>query len=270
MDDKTNILIIDDEINIINALNRVLNKFDYNIISTTRPEEGIEIINSLDLDMVICDFNMPNITGVEVLKHSKQVQPSAIRILITGYYDVNIAVSAINEGNVYHYISKPWKNEEVITIIQNALKQKQEENQESNMYKYMNDSHTYLTEMADLLEESNKKSKPSNNRFPVFEDETIILINSKDILYMTSQEGSVHIFTANGKYLSNDSLTTWENKLDKDQFFRSHRSYIVGIEKIEKISPWFNGSYNLKLVDLDDNIPVSRGNVKVLKDIFGI
>lgn len=270
MEKRMKILIIDDEINIINALKRVLIKFDYEIISTTNPEEGFEIIDSLDLDMVICDYNMPNINGIDLLKYSKEVRPGAIRILITGYYDADIAISAINEGNVFHYISKPWKNEEVIAIIQDGLKKRQEEVDQSNIYKYVNESYTYLSQMANIIEKSTKNKSDSASKFPVFEDETIVLINSKDILYMTSQEGNVFVYTDKGKYSSNDSLSTWESKLDSEKFFRSHRSYIVNIEKIEKISPWFNGSYNLKLANCKDNIPVSRSNAKVLKDIFGI
>ena len=270
MMENMKILIVDDEINIINALKRVLNRYSYQIISTTKPEHGIEIIDSTDLDMVICDFNMPNINGIELLKHSKEVRPGAIRILITGYYDVDIAVSAINEGNVYHYITKPWKNEEVVTIIQKGLMKRQEELKQNNIYKFVNESQSRILEMEEKLEQSNKANRASNKRFPVFEDETIVLINSKDILYLTSQEGNVHIYTEKNKYLSNESLSTWEAKLEDEDFFRSHRSYIVNIEKIEKISPWFNGSYNLKLINCDDNIPVSRANAKVLKDIFGI
>ena len=217
--------------------------------------------------MIICDYNMPNLNGIDVLKYSKLIQPDAVRILITGYNDANIAISAINEGDVYYYISKPWKNDEVINIIEKGLKKRQEEMEQTNLYKYMTDSRNYFNEMADRFE----STQNTNIKFSVYDDDdNIILINSKDILYMTSLEGKLHIFTTNGKFLSQDSLSIWEEKLRKGQFFRSHRSYIVNCEKIEKLIPWFNGTYNLKLLDCAETIPVSRGKIKDLKEMLGI
>lgn len=267
MSENIKILIIDDEIKIINVLKRILQKSNYEVLSTTESNEAITIIDNTKIDMIICDYNMPNLNGIDVLKYSKQTQPDAVRILITGYSDANIAIAAINEGDVYYYISKPWKNDEVIKIIENGLKKKQEKKDQTNLYKYMTDSRNYFDEMADRFE----STKNTNTKFSVYdEDDNIILINTNDILYMTSLEGKVHIFTINGSFLSQDSLSIWENKLRKDQFFRSHRSYIVNSEKIEKLTPWFNGTYNLKLVDCDESIPVSRGKVKDLKEMFGI
>ncbi|HOJ79322.1 MAG TPA: LytTR family DNA-binding domain-containing protein, partial [Clostridiales bacterium] len=101
-------------------------------------------------------------------------------------------------------------------------------------------------------------------------NEDIYLIYKRDILYITAAAGEVLVTTLQGTYRSRESLNSWIKKLDSGDFFRCHRSYIVNIEKIEKISPWFNGAYNLKLKDCRDIIPVSRENMKTLKDIFGI
>ncbi len=270
MSDKTAILIVDDEAHIINALKRVFHKMNYEILSTTAPEEAINIMDDTKLDIVICDYNMPNINGIDVLKHAKNVSPDAVRILMTGHSDVNTAISAINEGSVFYYISKPWKNEEVISVIHNALRKKRSRNEQNDLFRYINESQNYLAEMSNKLKSLDRKDEYKNIKVPVLEDENILLIDSEDILYLTANEGDVLIFTKNGEYRSRESLNIWSEKFSDKRFFRCHRSYLVNLDKIEKISPWFNGSYNIKFKNSKDNIPVSRSNMKGLKDLLGI
>lgn len=270
MSDKTVVLIIDDEIHIINALKRVLHRTDYELIASTQPEEAINILDSTKCDIIICDYNMPIISGIDVLKHARKVMPNAVRILMTGCSDANIAISAINEGSVFYYISKPWKNEEVISVIQNAFEKKRKQKERNDLYHYLNDSRSYLAEVADKLKAVDKMNEPKDTKFPVLEDDNILLINSSDILYLTATEGDVIIFTKSGEYRSHDSLNLWSKRLGESRFFRCHRSYIVNIENIEKISPWFNGTYNINLRNCKFNIPVSRVNMKALRKLFGI
>jgi two-component system response regulator LytT len=246
MTNKTVILIVDDEIQIINALRRLFHKMNYEIIEAATPENALSIINNTKLHVVICDYNMPNINGIDVLKHSKKVLPDAVRILMTGYCDIKIAISAINEGSVFYYISKPWKNEEVVSVIQSAL---------------------------DTLEKKQNlnKQKMTNNlkKVAVLEDDNILLLNREDIFYLAADGGDVLIFANGEEYKSQESLNMWSGKLSENRFFRCHRSFIVNLEKIEKIFPWFNGTY-IKLKNCKDNIPVSRGNVRELKELLGI
>lgn len=250
MSDKMVILIVDDEIQIINALKRIFRKMDYEILAATMPEDAIHVINNKKLDIIICDYNMPNINGIDVLKHAKKVLPDVVRILMTGYCDVNIAISAINEGSVFYYISKPWKNEEVISVIQNALgalEKKRRQNDQNDLYRYINESQNYLAEVSNKLKSMDKKDEFKNLKVSVIEDENILLINSEDILYLAADEGDVLIFANGGEYRSHESLNIWSEKLDKNKFFRCHRSCLINLEKIEKITPWFNGTYNIKL-----------------------
>ncbi|KAB3525943.1 LytTR family transcriptional regulator [Alkaliphilus serpentinus] len=105
-------------------------------------------------------------------------------------------------------------------------------------------------------------------KYPVRDDENIILIDPSEIIYLMAMEGDVFVITEMGKYKSTDSLNSWENNLDKDHFFRCHRGYIVNIERVEKIVPWFNSAYNLKLKEGKESIPVSRGAMKRLKKLL--
>lgn len=260
MGEKTKILIIDDENKIINAFKRIFLKSAYDILSTTSPIQGRHIIDNTRIDMIISDYNMPDLNGIDLLKHAKEVQPNAVRILMTGLNDVNIAISAINEGDVYYYLTKPWKNEEVLRVVEEALAKKHGDKDQTNLYNYL----------ADRLEARPSMSKDIRAKLSVYEGENIVLLDIQDILYITSFDGNVYVLSTEGKYESNNSLNAWEEKLVRGQFFRCHRSYIVNLDKIEKIIPWFNGTYNLKLVGSEEKIPVSRSNVKALKDIFGI
>lgn len=250
MNDQINILLIDDEQNIINSLKRILNKNEYIIYSANNSENAIEIINNYKLDIIICDYNMPNLTGIEILKHAKKILPNAIRMLITGYADLNVTISAINEVGIYYYITKPWKNDEVIDIVEKAIEEK--------------------INSIDLLQ-INKNLRSHKTRslssFPVTDDEDIILVKNKDICFLYALDGNVSIVTDGKKFKSTDSLNAWENKLG-DNFIRCHRSYIVNMDKIEKISPWFNGAYNIKLQKLNETVPVSRGYMKKIREIL--
>lgn len=284
--DTINILIVDDDQKVINALKRILNKNEYILYSTTESEKAIVIMNRYKLDIIICDYNMPVLSGIEVLKQSKNIFPYAIRILITGQCDINIPISAINEVGIYYYISKPWVNEEVLTVIEKATYEKLEHEKKVELYEILNNSRDYLFQTASMLKKATELDqpalpiKPRNNNFkqeiktfsifPILEDEDIVLIKSSEIYYLYASEGNVIIVTEKEKYKSTDSLNTWEKKLDETNFFRCHRGYIVNIDKIDKISPWFNGAYNLKLKKLADTIPVSRIYMKKLRDIFKI
>ncbi|MGD9567269.1 MAG: LytR/AlgR family response regulator transcription factor [Sedimentibacter sp.] len=277
--DNTNILIIDDDQNIINALKRILNKNEYIIYSANKSERAIDIIKNHDIDILLCDYNMPDMSGIEILKYAKDILPNAIRILITGNFDLNITISAINEVGIYYYISKPWKNEEVISIIEKAVNEKRIQEKKAELYEILNDSKDYLVQTASMLNsvssmENNipikfKNSNIQNNKkIHVYEDENIVLINLSEIYYISATEGSVVIVTEKGKYKSPETLNSWGKKLGENYFFRTHRGYIVNIDKIDKISPWFNGAYNIKFKKLNETIPVSRGYMKKFREIL--
>lgn len=270
MSDKAVILIIDDDIHIIDALKRLLHEINYTIIAVTTPEDAMCIMNSTKLDVVISDYSMPNISGIDVLKYAKKVQPDTARILMTGYCDLNIAISAINEGSVFYYIAKPWRNDEVISVIHDALESIRSRNSRNDLYRYINESQNYMAQMYTKLDSMDKIDGYKNLRVSVLEDENVILINREDILFLTANEGYVFIYANGREYRSHEPLNIWGKKLGSSRFFRCHRSYIINLEKIEKISPWFNGTYNIKLMNYKDNIPVSRENMKVLRELLSL
>jgi response regulator RpfG family c-di-GMP phosphodiesterase len=121
------ILIVDDEKNELNALAltlRFANQFKSDIKKIDDPEVALEELHRGEFDLVLSDFNMPHMNGVEFLNQVKILNPDAIRLLITATPDYEIAKEAINKAEIDNFIEKPWYNEELREIIYNNLKKK--------------------------------------------------------------------------------------------------------------------------------------------------
>ncbi|MCI0514917.1 PAS domain S-box protein [candidate division KSB1 bacterium] len=101
------ILIVDDEEEIVKSLFELL-KSDYVVYTALSGEAGLKIVTSTELHVVIADQRMPGMSGTEFLTHVKELAPTTIRILLTGYADVDAIIQAINEGQIYKYVAKPW------------------------------------------------------------------------------------------------------------------------------------------------------------------
>ncbi len=131
MTSKQQILIVDDEINILRAIKRLLIEYNFEIFTTTSSEEALEIIRTHSIDLIISDQRMPEISGIELLLEVKVISPATIRILMSGYTDLDVFIAAINNGSIFYFITKPWVNEEMIEVIIKALntKRKQDEQQ---------------------------------------------------------------------------------------------------------------------------------------------
>src|SRR5690554_2910712 len=112
MKDKIKVLYIDDEDNNLNSFRAGLRK-DFNIVTAVDPIEGLETAKKTDFQVVIADQRMPGMTGVEFFEELVKIKPEPIRILLTGYSDITSAVNAINIGEVYRFIDKPWNIEQV-------------------------------------------------------------------------------------------------------------------------------------------------------------
>ena len=96
------------------------------------------------------------------------------------------------------------------------------------------------------------------------------MIDIPDIIYLSAESGHVSVVTGKGRYISHDPLNTWEKNLERYNFFRCHRSYVINVDHITRISPWINGAYIITLRDLDESIPVSRNRMKYLKRIISL
>ena len=118
------LLFVDDEPGILSALRRLFRPHGYRILIAESGEQGLAILEENEVDLVISDMRMPVMDGAAFLKQVRQRWPDITRILLTGYADITSTVSAINEGEIYRYIAKPWDDNEIITIVREAIERR--------------------------------------------------------------------------------------------------------------------------------------------------
>ena len=119
------ILLVDDEEMVVTSIKSFLTlETDYEVVAFTSPKEALEHVRKHKVDLVISDFLMPDMDGIEFLAHVKDLQPEATRVLLTGYADKENAIKAINDVGLYQYIEKPWENDDLKLIIRNGLEKR--------------------------------------------------------------------------------------------------------------------------------------------------
>ena len=116
---KHTILVVDDEPDVVKSIQDLL-RFDYKVLGATRATDGLRLLQEQPVHVVLTDQRMPEMTGVEFLRHLREKYPDTVRLLITGYADIRAVIDAINEGNVYRYITKPWEPEELQAVVREA------------------------------------------------------------------------------------------------------------------------------------------------------
>ena len=117
---QVGVLYVDDELNNLNSFRAAFRRY-FNVFIAQSAKEGRKILDTEEIGVIITDQRMPGITGIEFLESILPVYPDTIRILLTGFSDINAVMSAINRGQVYKYLVKPWQDDELKMYIQNAL-----------------------------------------------------------------------------------------------------------------------------------------------------
>ena len=117
---QKNILLVDDQVEILNSLERLL-KEEYKIFKSGSGEEALKFLEQVDFAVVLADQRMPGMTGVEFLAESLKIQPDIVRILVTAYADIQASIDAVNKGQIFYYVSKPWEPDDLRLIVQRAV-----------------------------------------------------------------------------------------------------------------------------------------------------
>ena len=117
---KETVLIVDDQIEVLNMLRRLLSK-DYNILLANGGDEALDYLKKAPVAVILSDQRMPKMDGITFLNHAQKIRPEAIRIMITGYADIEATIGAVNQAGIYHYISKPFEPEELKSIVNKAV-----------------------------------------------------------------------------------------------------------------------------------------------------
>ena len=115
------VLFVDDEVNILKAIQRLLRHEPMRVLTATRPQEAIEMLQKVHAQVVVSDQRMPDMCGVEFLSTVRDQHADIVRMMLTGYTEMNIAVEAINKGEIYRLITKPWNDDELRATLRQAF-----------------------------------------------------------------------------------------------------------------------------------------------------
>ncbi len=115
------VLAVDDEKSILNSLRRSLRKEPYKLFFAESGAEGLEVLAANDIQMVLSDQRMPNMSGTEFLSQVKQLYPDTVRVVLSGYAEAEAIVDSINRGEVYRFIGKPWEDDDLKSVIKQGL-----------------------------------------------------------------------------------------------------------------------------------------------------
>ncbi|MCO1602386.1 LytR/AlgR family response regulator transcription factor [Desulfosporosinus nitroreducens] len=236
----------------------------------TQGAEALEKILTLKPDVAFLDIQMPNLDGLTVARKLLEEDP-ALMIVFATAYDKH-AIQAF-EVNAIDYLLKPFDEERVLKTVE-RIRQRVGDSKLDSQNETLNNS---LVELLKKIAEDSVSTvagqfqAPKISKLAVQGEESVILIDPKDILYVYRETRDVFIKTSSKVYSTKYTLQTLEEKLASYPFFRPHRSYLVNLNFVQELVPWFNGAYTLILNDEKrSEVPVSRAYVKALKDLLEI
>lgn len=251
-------LIVDDEYPARMELRYQLGQFpDVEIIGeATNAREALRLINALDYDVVFLDVQMPGMSGVELVKQLKGREPMPKVVFVTAYE--NYAVPAF-EMRAVDYLLKPFESSRLAETVQRLRE--------------LQGQQAAAAPGSDRGEEEEpaEKRKPALSFLLTEKDDKQIPLPLNEIVFIFSEGYNVLVQTHSDRLLVRYTLQELTERLPADQFFRSHRSYLVNIFQVKEISPYFNGAYLLKMKDKEHSeVIVSRSNVKRMKELFSM
>jgi putative nucleotidyltransferase with HDIG domain len=173
---KNTILIVDDEKGVLNSLRRLFRREGFQVLTAASGQEALEILSQFPVQLVISDQMMPDLRGIEFLQEVKRNWPEIIRVMISAQALIDTALAAINQGEVYRFVLKPWSDRELVAIVKDGL----------NQYQLISENER----LQQLAEEQNEKLQELNRRL-----ETKVLERTREVL-QKDQELSTIYFSA--------------------------------------------------------------------------
>ncbi len=232
-----NCIIIDDEHPSIHELSYFIEHFSSIRILEKFDDsiKALEFVQKNDVDVIFLDINMPRLDGMAFSRIINTLKSKPLLVFISAYSEY--AIEAF-EVAAFDYILKPY-------------------------------SENRITDTLKRLENCTA-AKCSSGKMTLWKSDKLFVLNIQDIYYCEVREHEVYVHTKDDQYKLTSSISEFYKKLPPSSFFRCHRSYIVNIDKITEIIPWFNNTFMLKLQDIRTEIPVSRQNIQTFKQLMGI
>lgn len=146
------ILFVDDEENILRALKRLLHKSGYETFFAPSGEAALEIIKENELSVIVSDMRMPEMNGVELVRRANEIDSLSVKIILSGYSDIDDIMSAVNGGHIHSYITKPWKEADLMITLMNACEMFERRKNEKNLLSELKSKNEELAELNQNLE----------------------------------------------------------------------------------------------------------------------
>ncbi|AEF93379.1 two component transcriptional regulator, LytTR family [Desulfotomaculum nigrificans CO-1-SRB] len=254
-------LIVDDEYPARQELRFMLDKFsNIEIVGeATSATEALALIRALDYQVLFLDINLPGMNGLELGAAIQELPRPPFVIFVTAYDEHALEAFDVNAVD---YILKPIDEKRLKRAIDRVIRAEQER--------------AALVPPQVIAAPEPSKGEPVGstaikiNRIPAEKQGKTILVDTSEVFYAFTEQDYVYIKTFADKLLTRFTLKELEGRLGEGMFFRTHRCYIVNLQKVKEIVPFFNGTYNLILEDKDrSEVPVSRAQAKKLRKILG-
>ncbi|MEH7387156.1 LytTR family DNA-binding domain-containing protein [Bacillus sp. JJ1521] len=270
MESKIKALVVDDELYSRDELTHLLVSYpSIEIVGEgDSGEEAILKAIQLQPDVVFLDIEMPKVNGMNTAKALLELKKPPLIVFATAFPD--FAVEAFRY-NAIDYLLKPFDEEqleETVKRIEERFEATKEISfDEEQIQKQLKQGNVIKKTSTVELEQQSTLKKDSNDKTALTVDEKIVLVKNGDIIYLESSEGKCTVVTHDHIYKVSNTLIGLEKRIDSTKFLRVHRSYIVNVDHIIEIEPWFNSTYNL-FMNGGSKIPVSRTYVKDLRQLL--
>lgn len=251
-------LVVDDEQLARDELAYLLKDADVEVIAQGKNGvEAVNLIKELSPDLVFLDVQMPGLDGFGVIKKLLDKRIPLPQIVFATAYD-QYAVRAF-EVNAVDYLLKPFDKKRVAQAVSKA-REKLESSPATDQ----------IGTIVKLLEQQQNRTQTAKVLLKAAG--RLFLVDQKDICYASIQDGIITVVATNMEGQSNcRTLEELLDSLDPNMFWRAHRSYLVNINRIKEVVPWFKSSYQIRMDDKKQaEIPVSRAQTKRLRELFGL
>lgn len=253
-------VIVDDEQLARDELSFLLKSVD-DVHVLAQGRNGLEAVNLIkehSPDLVFLDVQMPGLDGFGVLKKLMDKKVAVPQIVFATAFD-QYAVKAF-EVNAIDYLLKPFDKKRVLQAIEKARKRVRAAAE--------NPASDQLDTLVKMLE----AQRPQNSKVLLRSAGRLLLVDQKDVCFASIDDGTISISATQHEGQSNcRTLEQLLEDLDPNMFWRAHRSYVVNINRIKEVVPWFKSSYQLRMDDRKQTeIPVSRAQTKRLRELFGL
>jgi len=251
-------VIVDDEQLALDELSYLLKSVD-DVEIVAQGHNGLEavtLIKEHSPDIVFLDVQMPGLDGFGVIKKLLDRKISLPQIIFATAFD-QYAVKAF-EVNAIDYLLKPFDKKRISQAMEKARKRMQ--------------GSSASTDKLETLVKMLESQRPQNSKVLLRSAGRLLLIDQKDVCFASIQDGVISVVATSLEGQSNcRTLEELLGGLDADMFWRAHRSFVVNINRIKEVVPWFKSSYQLRMDDKKQSeIPVSRAQTKRLRELFGL